>query len=168
MRIATGSLRTASPNGIELIGGDGAVRLRFPVVAAYAADYPEQALVTYTRYSQTCPTCFVSKDELSEHVGREPRNQKESIRTIRHACQQSTRARADAILRDYGLNLIPNPFWTGLPHCDIHDTITPDVLHQLYQGLVKHLCGWVQTLIDDSELDARFKRMPLVHGVRLF
>jgi len=31
----------------------------FPVVAAYAADYPEQALMTCTRYSQTCPKCFV-------------------------------------------------------------------------------------------------------------
>jgi len=168
MRIVTSSLRAASSNGVELMGGDGAIRLGFPIVAAYAADYPEQALVTCTRYLQTCPKCFVSNDELGEHVTKEPRNQKESIRTIRHACQQSTRARADAILRDYGLNLIPNPFWFGLPHCNIHDAITPDVLHQLYQGLVKYLCGWVRTLIGDVELDARFKCMPRVHGVCLF
>ena len=168
MRIITTSLHTASPNGIELIGGDGAVRLGFPVVAVYAADYPEQALVTCTRYMQTCPKCFVSRDELGEHVIQEPRNQKESSRTIHHACQQSARARADAVLKDHGLNLIPDAFWIGLPHCNIHDAITPDILHQLYQGLVRHLCSWLQTLIGDAELDARFKRMPRVHGVRLF
>jgi hypothetical protein len=168
MRIVTKSLHTSPPNGIELIGGDGAVRGGFPVVAAYAADYPEQALVTCTRYLQTCPKCFVSKDELGEHLSQGPRHQKESIRTIRHACRQSTRARIDAILKDHGLNPISNAFWIGLPHCNIHDAITPDILHQLYQGLVKHLCGWLQTLIGDAELDARFKRMPRVHGVRLF
>jgi hypothetical protein len=51
-------------NGIELTSGDGAVRLGFPVLAAYVADYPEQALVTCTCYAQTCPKCFVTKDEL--------------------------------------------------------------------------------------------------------
>jgi hypothetical protein len=54
---------------------EGAVHLGFPVVAAYVADYPEQALVTCTRYSQTCPKCSVSKDELSEHVTGDPRHQ---------------------------------------------------------------------------------------------
>ena len=168
MRIVTRSLGTAFPNGIELISGDGAVRLGFPVIAAYAADYPEQALVTCTRYLQTCPKCFVTKDELGKHVTRKPRHQEESIRTIRHASQQSTRARADAVLKDHSLNLIPDAFWIGLPYCDIHKSITPDVLHQIYQGLVRHLCGWLRTLIGDAELDSRFKRMPRVHGVRLF
>ncbi|KAG2052891.1 hypothetical protein BDR06DRAFT_982926 [Suillus hirtellus] len=153
MRMVTSSLH-AGPlaNGIELISGDGAVRLGFPVLAAYVADYPEQALVTCTHYAQTCPKCFVTKDELGNH--------KKSIRTIRHA--------TDAAVRDHGLNLILNPFWIELLHCNIHDAITPDILHQIYQGLVRHLCGWISTLISDAELDARFKRMPCAHGVHLF
>ncbi|KAG1721614.1 hypothetical protein EDB19DRAFT_1898301 [Suillus lakei] len=169
MRMVTSSLR-AGPlaNGIELISGDGAVRLGFPVLAAYVADYPEQALVTCTRYAQTCPKCFVTKDELGNHVTGDPRYQKKSICTIRHTSQQSTRVRADAAVRDHGLNLILNPFWIELLHCNIHDAITPDILHQIYQGLVRHLCGWISTLIGDAELDARFKRMPRAHGVRLF
>ncbi|KAG1743579.1 uncharacterized protein EDB91DRAFT_1247079 [Suillus paluster] len=73
MGVITSTLRTLSPtDGIELTSGDGVVRLGFPVVAAYVADYPEQALVTCTRYSQTCPKCFVSKDELGEHVTGDP------------------------------------------------------------------------------------------------
>ncbi|KAG2070482.1 hypothetical protein BDR04DRAFT_1018713, partial [Suillus decipiens] len=52
------------------------------------------------------------------------------------------------------------PFWIELLHCNIHDTITPDILHQIYQGLVRH--------ISDAELDACFKCMPHVHGIHLF
>ncbi|KAG1790124.1 uncharacterized protein HD556DRAFT_1433505 [Suillus plorans] len=169
MQIVTGLLCTESlTNGIELISGDGAVRLVSPVLAAYVADYPEQALVTCTRYTQTCPKCFVTKDELGDHVTGNPRQQKQSIRTICHASQQSTRVHAEAAVRDHGVNLILDPFWIGLLHCNIHDAITPDILHQMYQGLVKHLCGWIQTLVGNAELDAHFKRMPRVHGVRLF
>ncbi|KAG1883313.1 hypothetical protein F4604DRAFT_1575913, partial [Suillus subluteus] len=169
MGVVTSSLHAVSPtDGIELTSGDGVVRLGFPVVAAYVADYPEQALVTCTRYSQTCPKCSVSKDELGEHVIGDPRHQEQSIRTIHHASRQSTRARAHAALKDHGLNLFPGPFFIRLLHCNIHDAITPDILHQIYQGLVKHLCGWLRTLIGDAELDARFKRMPHAHGVRLF
>ncbi|KAG2058976.1 hypothetical protein BDR06DRAFT_968424 [Suillus hirtellus] len=169
MQMVTSSLR-AGPlaNGIELISGDGAVCFGFPVLAAYVTDYPEQALVTCMRYAQTCPKCFVTKDELGNHVTGDLRYQKKSICTIRHASQQSTRVRADAAVRDHGLNLILNPFWIELLHCNIHDAITPDILHQIYQGLVRHLCGWISTLIGDAELDARFKRMPHVHSVRLF
>ncbi|KAG1861617.1 hypothetical protein F4604DRAFT_1882423 [Suillus subluteus] len=162
MQMVTSSLHTGPlTNGIELISGDGVVCLRFPVLTAYVADYPEQALVTCTRYTQTCPKCFVTRDELGDH-------QRQSVRTIRHASQQSTRVRAEVVVRDYGLNLILDPFWIGLLHCNIHDTITPDILHQIYQGLVKHLCGWIQTLVSDAELDARFKCMPRVHSVCLF
>ncbi|KAG1732170.1 hypothetical protein EDD22DRAFT_960408 [Suillus occidentalis] len=163
MGVVTSSLRAVSPtDGIELTSGDGVVRLGFPVVAAYVADYPEQALVTCTRYSQTCPKCSVSKDELGEHVIGDPRHQEQSIRTIHRASRQSTRARAYAALKDHGLNLFPGPFFIGLLHCNIHDAITPDILHQIYQGLVKHLCGWLPRRSCVGELDAWFDHTVLV------
>jgi hypothetical protein len=163
MGVVTSSLRAVSPtDGIELTSGDGVVRLGFPVVAAYVADYPEQALVTCTRYSQTCPKCSVSKDELGEHVIGDPRHQEQSIRTIHRASRQSTRARAYAALKDHSLNLFPGPFFIGLLHCNIHDAITPDILHQIYQGLVKHLCGWLPRRSCVGELDAWFDHTVLV------
>ncbi|KAG2156833.1 uncharacterized protein EDB93DRAFT_1101256 [Suillus bovinus] len=140
MWMVTSSLHAeALTNRIELISEDGAVHLRFPVLTAYVADYPEQALVMCTCYAQMCPKCFVTEDELGDHIPGDPQHQKESIHTICHASQQVTKARAEAAARDHGLNLILDPFWIGLLHCNIHDTITPDILHQIYQGLVKHI-----------------------------
>ena len=50
-----------------------------------------------------------------------------------------------------------HPFWQELPHTDIHFTITPDVLHQLYQGVLRHLISWCQQVMTKEELDRRIR-----------
>ncbi|KAJ3764808.1 hypothetical protein FB446DRAFT_656105 [Lentinula raphanica] len=66
------------------------------------------------------------------------------------------------------------PFWAGFPLTDIHRCIAPDVLHQLYQGVLKHLVSWVQhqeihfCLRGEEALDERIKRLPPASGVRCF
>ncbi|EGO04250.1 hypothetical protein SERLA73DRAFT_26622, partial [Serpula lacrymans var. lacrymans S7.3] len=46
----------AGRKGMEVTGGDGAVRKLDPILACYVADYPEQCLVTCSKYG-TCPKC---------------------------------------------------------------------------------------------------------------
>lgn len=58
-------LKQAGTQGVEIIGGDGSVRLVFPVLACYVADYPEKCLVTYSKYG-TCPKCQARVDKLAE------------------------------------------------------------------------------------------------------
>ena len=60
------------------------------------------------------------------------------------------------------------PFWDGFPLYDIHLSITPDVLHQLYQGIVKYLVLWCTCLMEVKELDERIKALPPCFGVRHF
>ncbi|KAJ3727906.1 hypothetical protein C8R42DRAFT_551058, partial [Lentinula raphanica] len=49
--------------GVEMVGGDGAVRRVYPLLATYVCDYPEQCLVTCTKYG-TCPKCKRKAKEL--------------------------------------------------------------------------------------------------------
>ncbi|KAL1666819.1 hypothetical protein EV121DRAFT_213993 [Schizophyllum commune] len=60
------------------------------------------------------------------------------------------------------------PFWEGMPYTDIHVAITPDVLHQLYQGVFKHLVSWCKLCLSAEELDRRIRTLPPAFGVRHF
>ncbi|KAJ3718828.1 hypothetical protein C8R42DRAFT_542278, partial [Lentinula raphanica] len=59
MALILGPLKAAgnpAGPGVEMVGGDGDVRRVYPVLATYIADYPEQCVVTCTKYC-TCPKC---------------------------------------------------------------------------------------------------------------
>ena len=44
----------------------------------------------------------------------------------------------------------------------------PDVLHQLYQGIVKYVVGWVTDTCGSQEVDACCCRFPPNHNLRHF
>lgn len=162
-------LEIAGRDGINLTGGDGDIRLVFPVLAVYAADYPEQCLVTGVKYN-ACPKCHSRQDQFGDSAPGRPRRSQETLATIDTALSHPTR-QFNSVCRDKAYNLnghVPEPFWSNLPYTDIHMAITPDVLHQLYGGVFQHLLEWCQSAIGKEELDERIKRLPLSHGVRHF
>ncbi|EPQ53846.1 hypothetical protein GLOTRDRAFT_24981, partial [Gloeophyllum trabeum ATCC 11539] len=159
---------STAKDGIELTSADGAVRRCHLVVSCYVADYPEQCLVTCTRQGRTCPKCKVTWSELGSGIQRETRKQEETLKTLRHAQKLGSSRKAQEALKDQGLNFVPEPFYAGLPFTCIHEAITSDVLHQIFQGLEDHLIEWMKILMTDAELDARFKRLPPMHGMRTF
>lgn len=173
VRLILEPLRTAAADkkGIELTSSDGAVRRCYPVLAVYAADYPEQCLVACTRQNSRCPKCDSAKaDFASGHPGT-PRDPSETLAHIAAAIAEhgpDALSAIDGYLRDFGVNCVPEPFWSGWKYSNIHQAISPDILHQLYQGMIKHLTAWVTELVGADELDARFKRAGLAHGLRHF
>lgn len=168
MREIVRPLVGAGTDGIDLTGGDGAIRRCYPILAAYAADYPEQCLVTCSRSGRACPVCGAPLDEFGGHICYETRDASETLELLRDAASSTSLAQADAKLKPHGLNFVDHPFWEDLPHCNIHACITPDILHQGYQGVLTHLVGWLRRAVGDAELDARFQRLPPMHGLRQF
>ncbi|KAF5339496.1 hypothetical protein D9757_015386 [Collybiopsis confluens] len=156
--------------GTEMVGGDGAVRRVYPLLATYIADYPEQCLISCTKYG-TCPKCQCTAQQLDLTVTGPPRTQEWTYRVIQNARDElQGRGRAihartmesDVAGGDY------EPFWVGFPLADIHQAIAPDVLHQLYQGVFKHLVEWVQKTVGEKEFDERIRVLPPTDGVRHF
>ncbi|THG94848.1 hypothetical protein EW026_g6702 [Hermanssonia centrifuga] len=145
-------LRRLGVEGMEMASGDGVVRRVHPIFAAYVGDYPEQVLVTGVK------TADLDSD------GEDPPLQDISqtlavLATADESPVEFMRACANA-----GIKPIYEPFWRHLPYADIYLSITPDVLHQLYQGVVKHLVSWIKAAYDPAELNARCRRMPPNHN----
>ncbi|KIM53615.1 hypothetical protein SCLCIDRAFT_138653, partial [Scleroderma citrinum Foug A] len=96
--------------------------------------------------------------------------QKKSL-SILCAAKSSARSPQEFILRCKCHLLSGNvalPFWIGLPLCCIHSSITADILHQLYQGVIKYLLTWCSSLMSESELDQQLQTLPQCFGIRHF
>jgi hypothetical protein len=61
-----------------------------------------------------------------------------------------------------------HPFWESLPLTDIFLSITPDILHQLLQGMVKHSVAWLTTIFGAVAIDARCRMIPPNHHIFVF
>ena len=149
---------------VEVTGGDGMVCLVCPVLACYVTDYPEQCLVSCTKYG-TCPCCL---SRALRHRGLgPPHTQKETSTIISNACESaSSETHFQQLYKEELVSGgVRQPFWEGFPLCDIYICITPDVLHQLYQGVVKHMIDWCSSLIDDEELDSQVRGLPSCFGL---
>lgn len=168
VRVALGSLISASDSGLELTNAVGDVCDAFPILAIDTADYPEQCVHALARYGVACPKCYAQKTDFSQDEARAPRTPEDTMKHIKIASELDSFPAVNTYLKEHGLNYVLEPFWKEWAHVNIHDAITPDILHQLYQGVIKHLVKWLQKLVGKKELDARMQRTPKVHGLRSF
>ncbi|KAJ7643458.1 hypothetical protein DFH06DRAFT_999028 [Mycena polygramma] len=158
-------LKDAGVHGIALTSGDGVTRRGHPIYATFVGDYPEQVLVTAVKTGE-CPTCEVPRDELGEDTTY-PLRDLESILAALDTLDEGPAIYAQACA-DAGIKPIYHPFWEGLPYTNIFQAISPDILHQLYQGIVKHLIAWLKECCGEAEIDARCRRLPPNHNIHLF
>jgi hypothetical protein len=170
MRIVLEPLIKAGTDGVEMISSDGAVRRVHPILTCYIADFPEQCLVACAKYG-TCVKCKAPADDLQNPTPAENRSQEWTEQIIQEAKQQAggkpQKFHEYCMSRDIS-GSVYRPFWDGFPLCDIHRSITPDVLHQLYQGVFKHLVNWCQRILTPQELDRRIRALPPAYGLRQF
>ena len=175
MRVVLEPLINAGKEGVEMTSSDGSVRDIFPLLSCYVADYPEQCLVACSKYG-TCPKCRTKATELGNEEEAERRIQSWTQTVICEAsayCQEFPEHRRACHFHTYCMDrdvagTVHRPFWDDLPCCDINRAITPDVLHQLYQGVFKHLVYWCQTAVGKNRLDERIRALPPAYGLHHF
>ena len=150
-----------------MMSGDRIWRRCHPVLATFVGDYPEQALVTCTYYGR-CPKCTVHPDNLGDYSRFPPRNYDEALETFRLA-DGDVRAFHSACRRA-GLKPVYHPFWEALPFTDIFVSITPDILHQMLQGVMKHVIAWIASsgAFRPSQVDACCRSLPPNHHIMTF
>jgi hypothetical protein len=160
-------LKTAVKEGVAMTSGDGLTRRVHPILAAHVSDYQEQVTVTSIKTGE-CPTCEAPYGELGCLTVLHPlRDLCQVLEVLEHADNLSP-GEYKAACEQVGLKPVYQPFWADLPYSDIFMAMTPDILHQLYQGIVKHLLAWLKTVYSPAEIDARCQRLSPNHNIRLF
>ena len=145
--------------------GDGVWRRCHPIFANFVGDYPEQTLVTCT-YNGRCPKCEVPLGQLGEYQTF-PQCVQSSVIDTYHLCDANPRA-FNCACRAVGMKPVFHPFWETLLLTDIFLSITPDILHQMLQGMVKHLVAWLEEIFGAAAINARCRMIPPNHHILLF
>jgi len=142
-------LKTAGIKGHTMASGDGVVQRTHPIFACFMADYPEQVLAVGVKTSE-CPACTVHHNELGEFDASDG-NSFHDINKVLDALEALDDTNDYKVFAHtcaaLSMKPLAQPFWKELPFANIYQAITPDVLHQLYQGIFKHLVSWIKTAI---------------------
>ncbi|KAH9930567.1 hypothetical protein B0H21DRAFT_781092 [Amylocystis lapponica] len=136
----------------------------------FIANYPEQVILAGI-VQGWCPKCRATPEQLDK-AGK-PRS---------HAHTNFVNARFDddTVWTAWGIDLNVQPFTVHFPRADIHELITPDLLHQLIKGTFKdHLVSWVEQYLQTvhskaeaqrhmDDIDRRIAAVPAFPGLRRF
>ena len=164
MRRVLSPIESYGETGIAMATGNGIWYRCHPILATFIGDYPEQSLVACTP-SGTCPKCMVPQDEIGNNTRYASRNFGTALDIF--SLSDGDPTTFHAACRNATLKPTYHPFWERLPFANIFLSITPDVLHQLHQGVLKHMVRWLAELGSD-EIDARCSRLPPNHNARHF
>ena len=161
-------LKSAGESGLFMTTGDGFTHCTHPLLACFVGDYPEQVLTTAT-FTGECPICPTPRDEIGEYDHDIP----VVLRELEHVLDALDSFDEDPAgflqaCEAVGVKPIVDPFWKDLPYAHIYRSITSDTLHQLYQGVVKHVVSWIAKACGAIEVDARCRRMPPNHNIHSF
>ena len=165
MKAALGPIGPHGETGVDMMSGNGVWRRCHPIFAIFVGDYPEQALVTCT-YNSHCPKCMAPPGQLGEYQSFPLRMQSKVLDT--YLLSDGDWHAFHLACSEAKVKPIYHPFWEMLPLTDIFHSITPDILHQLLQGMVKHLVSWLVRIFGKAAINARCRALPPNHKTLLF
>ncbi|KAI0687394.1 hypothetical protein BC835DRAFT_1550763 [Cytidiella melzeri] len=155
-------------SGLSMATGSGVEHRVHPIFACFVGDYPEQILVALG-YTGKCACCKIAHAKLGDYAPKCATDLRDlaailDILDSFDTCPEDFLKSCAAA----GVKPVIDPFWLNFPYTHIFRSITPDVLHQLYQGIVKHLVAWLIEAYGAAEIDARCRRIPPNHHIRIF
>ena len=150
--------------GIAMATRDGIWYRCHPILATFIGDYPEQCLVTCTQNGR-CPKCMVPRDEIGDDTIFASCDFGAAVDVF--SLSDSNSIAFHVVCRNASLKPIYHPFWESLPFTNIFVSITPDILHQLHQGVLKHMVRWLAALAS-NEIDMRSSHLPPNHNAQHF
>ncbi|KAG8729160.1 hypothetical protein FRC11_009383 [Ceratobasidium sp. 423] len=154
-------LSMALEQGLEMWCPDIRLHRVFPRMAAYTTDWPEQNLQCCTLEGSCliCKTAHQGQGDLSDEI--ELRKWEETLIVLRMYVVTKNKHH----LKQLGLKEVWL-WWGDMPDVNLPACITPDLLHQAYQGLFKtHLIRWMKEIIGIDKLDDWFAAMPQAEGL---
>jgi len=153
--------------GVPMMSRDGIWHQCHPILANFIGDYLEQVLVACTYYGE-CPKCEVKHDQLGDYTRSLACDYRKALDS--YALADGDACTFCAACKDNGIKLVFHPFWEILPLANIYISITPDVLHQLLQGVMKHLIAWLSDplVFGPQQVNVRCRLMPPNHQITLF
>ena len=159
-------LARVGETGIKMTSGDGIVRQGLPLFACFVGDYPEQVLVSGCKTGE-CPKCDIDRKKLGD---LDTQSSYRDLQKVLDALStfDDDPAGYPTACSEAGIKPIVHPFWETLPYSDIYLSLTPDILHQLYQGVMKHLVAWITAAFSKKDLDARCRCLPPNFNIRSF
>jgi hypothetical protein len=130
----------------DLVCADSNRRRCYLVLAAWIADHAEHVLLHQLR-SQACPRCEVAKEELGTPPEEAPPERDYDLYRAKYEkFVQTGKDRYADFLTDRDLKGVHNPF-SGLPRVNPADLHKPDLLHNIYLGLLKHIMEWLESFL---------------------
>jgi hypothetical protein len=160
-------IASCGETGVPMMSADRVWCWCHPIFLVFIGDYPEQALVTCT-YNGQCPKCQVPRNRLGKFQAFPSRVPSDTIDTFQladgdiHTFHKACHKAA--------LKPVFRPFWGSLPFADIFLSISPDILHQLLQGVMKHVIAWLAspTVFGSVVINACCRSLPPNHNIALF
>jgi len=113
-----------------------------------------------------CPKCLVPPGQLGKYKSFLLCTQRSMTRT--YFLADGDRHQFHQACCEAGMKPIVHPFWATLPLVDVFILIIPDILHQMLQGMMKHLIHWLVGIFGPSTINAQCKSIPPNHKIGLF
>ncbi|KAG9217551.1 hypothetical protein CCMSSC00406_0008478 [Pleurotus cornucopiae] len=138
----------------------------------FIGDYPEQVMLAAV-VQGWCARCMAMCTEL-DNLAFAARREKEYTNTLISTFDPGI------LWDEYGVDDDIIPFTNDFPHADIHEMLSPDLLHQIIKGTFKdHLVTWVGEYLELThgkteakrimdEIDHRIAAAPSFPGLRRF